>query len=586
MTLEESRNLIKQNNNGHFINRGLVYESRLKMFTEPLFEADLKAERGWFVYTDLLKRTLTEKKFDRILDFQRFPLKVVDISETCLTELYKVFEAHNSYFHIEATKESDKSFQEEISSMDLVSKLKEIGKSVLKNKPNTILVLDQDENGNPYIVEVYTERVRGFELNEDGSIEHLSFVHSYDAEGKENIAFYCSEYYRVFQLNDGEPTLISETPHRIGYCPASFIISEKVNSKDCFNRKTPLTSSVSSLEEWQIFETYKFYTDHYAPFPVIEMAEQDCSVEGCENGIITEEDTMFEDGVAKPIFRKRECTDCGSKNLIGAGTIIEVDAKQDRDDENNAGVFRFITPDIKNLEYLGDKLSAIETYIQVKTIGVNTDADKQAFNEMQVKGSFESRESILLGIKTDFDNIYKWIVETVYKSKKGANSYVGVHADFGTEYFLTSETELQDRFKGAKEIGLPETEIESIYRQLVQTKYKTNPKLAERMALMCLLDPMPYDNLNGKKEKMSFGVVSRLEFIISTRLLSFIKRFELQNGDIMQFGMELELRQKVDKINLELNKYANEYKDNQAEQISDGNNGHREVQRGANSTNN
>ena len=85
MKLLESIQAIKSPKNKTSIRKGLEYESKLRMFTEPLFEDDLKKEIAFSKYNTFLSNVLSEKKYKRLKDFMKFPLSSVDISESTLT---------------------------------------------------------------------------------------------------------------------------------------------------------------------------------------------------------------------------------------------------------------------------------------------------------------------------------------------------------------------------------------------------------------------------------------------------------------------------------------------------------------------
>lgn len=565
MKLSEAQNRLKQPKNKVLIAKGLEYESKLRMYTEPLFKEDLSTEIAWKRYNTFLKKVLSEKKYKRLNDFMRFPLNAVDISETTLTEIYKVFDASNSYFNIETGIEEETLLTEAVQELNIVEFIKHHGKMVLKNKPNTFVVMDRNEKGDEYFLTIDNGRLHDFCMDADGQVNYIAFLHSItkNEEGEEVklYSFYCDEYYRVFEKRKDDYVLVEgqEFLHNYGECPAKMFMSDEVTSKDIFNKRVPLTSVLSKLEEWQTFDLYKFYTDHYGPFPVIEKVKQNCSVEGCNSGILEKEETWIEDEMTRSRTIYSECPSCKDKSMVGPGTVITLPSKSDKDDQDGSGIFRMISPDVASLEYIQKKLVNLESYIEIKTVGLDSILDKQAVNEKQVQGSFETRESVLLKIKPNFDKLYKWMVSILGKSKYGPTKQIIVHADFGSEYYLTSEEDIQKRFGMAKTNGMPDVEIDTLYSQLVETKYRSNPEMSERMNLIKTLDPMPYDNLDTKEKKFNLGLVTEQEFFISSRILNFVERFELENTDLVSFGKSLPLRVKVEKIITEFKIYADEY---------------------------
>lgn len=565
MNLSKAQSILKKPRSKHLIKKGKEYESRLRIYTEPLEKEDLHKEIAWKRFDDFLKSVLSEKKHKRIKDFIRYPLSAVDISESTLTDIYKVFDASNAYFNFETGKEKDTRLEEAVSRLNIVEFIKQNGKCVLKNKPNTFVVLDKNDKGEEYFLTIDNDRVWDFCFDENGELEFIAFVHSIKKNEKDEeeiyISFYCEEYYRVFQKKEDNYLLVEgkEIAHKLKTVPARMFMTDEVSTNDVFNKRIPLTSVLSKLEEWQIFDIYQFYVNHYGPFPIIERAEEKCSVEGCVSGVIPKTEDYYEDEVrrSRTIFNK--CPACGDKSLIGPGTVVEIPAKNDKDDPDGAGILKMISPSVDNLKYIQDKQNSVEDYIYLKTVGANSVLDTEAVNKLQVKGSFETKKGILMKLKPNFDNLYKWMIEVLSKSIHGANAQIIVHADFGTEFHLTTEEEIQKRYSTAKSNGMPDVEVDTIYMQLIDTKYRSNPELTERMWLIKMLDACPHDNFDMKTKKLSAGVISEAEFHISTRILSFVERFELENTDLVSFGKSLPLRDKLKKILTEFKSYANEY---------------------------
>ena len=119
-------------------------------------------------------------------------------------------------------------------------------------------------------------------------------------------------------------------------------------------------------------------------------------------------------------------------------------------------------PETDKLKYTPEKLDELELEIRYKTVGISDLLDTQAVNEIQAKGSFASMDNILLRTKEELDFIYSWIIQTVGHLLY-PEAMIQVEANFGTEWYLISEEQLQMRFENAKKIGLPKSEQLMIY---------------------------------------------------------------------------------------------------------------------------
>ena len=560
---EKIKELLKKPKNSQEIINGRKYESTLRLFTESLFKEELEKETSWYEYKKDLSNKLSKPKFDKIVNYINYPLPVIDIANSCCDELYKVFDARNSYFNEEYLNSQMKSRIEPIvKNLEIQEWITKKGKEVIKNRPNLICVIDKNEKGEPYLLSIDSDRLVDFDLksNECSELEYIIFLHSVVQEGETKVtrySVYDDSFYRVYREKDGDFTLETESTHSANECPARMFLSQKLNSSSDYNRKIPFSNVISKMKEWQNFDTFRNYVDHYAPFPVLEAPEENCSVDSCEGGLIPHENDYYEEGILKTRTTYQKCPACSSRDLIGPGTVIRVPAKQDKDDPTEAGVFKMISNSVESLNYIKEKLSDLESHIMFKTVGLNTIIQKEAINEDQVQGSYDSRQNVLLSLKSNFDELYKWIIKTTSKLVF-PNAQVSVSADFGTEFYLLDEDDLQKRFENAKKIGLPESEIDSIFKQLIDTKYKGNSNKINRTLLLKYIDPQPFKTLNEVQSLYEKSMLNSRDLILKVDLINFVDRFEMENGPINEFGIVLQPYARIQKIMETFNKYIDE----------------------------
>lgn len=552
------------------IQKGRRYESRLRIFTESKFKEDIEKEQAWKEYLGYMENALDKQRFDRICSFIMYPLPVVDITKSNLSELYKVFDSKNAYFHFEAENQNlDRVLRSTVQKMNVVDWITRNGKKVIKNKPNSIVVIDKNDKGEPYLLLVDNDRLIDCFVLENGQLEYVAFHHSTveseSGEREVRVSVYDDEFYRVFlKTKEGSFVLDSEEAHSAGITPAKMFIDNKMNEDDCFNRKSPLTNSVSKLQEWSQFDTYKVYTDHYGPFPVTEIPESDCGVEGCESGVVYEDEgyiihqgTKFEEKTTRKKYYP--CPSCSTKKALGPGTVITIPSITDKNVPSPSGQFKFISPDITSLNYLKDKLNYIEQEIKSRVVGIDSMIENQAINKDQVNGSFQSRQNVLIELKKSFDELYTWVIQTTAKIVvEGA--VVAAHGNFGTEYYLVSYEDWQKRYEKAKTTGMPESELDMIYRQMVETKYKGNPSKLTRMEIMRLIDPLPHCSYEQAVSRQEKGVIRIDDLLLKGRFISFVDRFELEQAPLVEFGKHLEMKVRINKIKEILNKYTDEAK--------------------------
>lgn len=543
------------------------HESQLRVFTEEMDEHELNREWYWTHLKSIMKKR-SEKKFSRVMEFARYPLPVVQLSDSILNDFFKVFEGKNRYFSVDAQRDTER-LDIWIRENKPVQWIEKQARKVFKNKPCSFLVVDRDENGNPYLINVGCDRLVDYKLKDDeGNAEYIAFIHSQkEHETKENVtttffSVYDDESYFVFSKDSDSDayTKISESKHNIGWCPAKMFIRTISSQENKLKRRVAFSTALPKLEDWTIFDIFRNYVDHYAPFPVTEAPKEKCGNHECVNGKISDEVVIDQEhGQTKTVWTT--CPVCegnaGGQN-VGPGTHIAIDVASDSSEKDGSGVFKMIFPDTSALKYTPDKLDDLELEVRFKTVGINTLMSNEAFNELQVKGSFSSMESILLRTKKELDDIYRFAIKTVGRLFY-PNIELTVDANFGTEFYLVSEDDLQKRFDNAKKIGLPTEEMLNIYRQLVETKYKGNPDKRDRTLMLLDLDPYPMNTVNEvinmKREQLIDDAVLSLKI----NFLKFISKFEAENAPITQFGNQLEYWERIKIIEDELMKYNSEW---------------------------
>lgn len=539
-------------------------ESQLRVFTEEMSKTEIESEPYWNDLKAIMK-SRSDKKFDRVMMFSRYPLPVVQISDSILNDFYKVFDGKNRYFNVEGDRKIDR-LEDWISEFRPAQWIEEYAKEVFKNKPLSFVVVDRDSEGVPYLIFIDSSRLIDAKYKEDsGQLDYIAFIHSVDTDESGNnlirYAVYDDENYFVFEKYENQDIYnkVVEVKHGIGHCPARSFIKEFSNTKNKFKRRVAFSASLSKLEDWTIFDIFRNYVDHYAPFPVTEAPKKTCPNPECQDGKVSNE-IIINAGTGETKTVWDTCTACGGEDggqHIYPGTHIGIKVQSDKSLNDGSGVFKMIFPETDKLKYVPEKLDDIEMEIRLKTVGINNVLNDEAVNELQVKGSFTTMESILLRTKSELDDLYCWIVKTVghlfYK-----NVRLEVEANFGTEFYLISEDDLQKRFDNAKKIGLPMEELLMIYTQLIETKYKGNGTKIERQKMLLQLDPLPLYSTTDAFNLKDKGLIDDFDLTLKINFLNFITKFEAENAPITSFGFNLEPYQRIEKIKQTLNHYTNE----------------------------
>lgn len=542
---------LKSKHNQALIANGLRYESRLRVITEPQFYEEIQSETAYSEMKAVVAKTLGDKA-DRAFEFATYPLPVTAITKDITHDINRVFDGRDTNFDIfynstQDQKRGEKMFAElgESAPRHFIT---DKGKIVLKNAPNSFIVVDKDEKGNPYPVFLYNRDVEGIEFDrvDKNKLEFIIFLHSTVSANVKNYAFYDAESYRIIQNNNGVYSVILNNAHDFGYCPARPFLGTCLNRKNEFNRWNPFAESLSFLIKWQLFDMYLDWSELGVVFPMTEIPKVGCKVEGCTDGYI-------EDVKEGGITDYKACPSCSSKtkNLLGPGTVIEVPTARFDGELDDFGKVRFISPPTENLKVGKDLQERRLAMARLLITGFTKVMEKEAVNIEQVQAVMESARKPLLFTSSMLNDSYKWLAKTLLK---GIQITAGVHANFGTQWFLLGQAEIQKLFNDAKIMGMPESELDELFSLLVETKYKGNPELIAKIKVENELNPAPYKTIEECYKMNEKFVMSQDDLAIKANITAFIQRFERENGSIVSFGNDairnntMKFEDKINKI--------------------------------------
>ncbi len=541
------------------VRKGTKQQSRLRLFTLPLGADDIDKETAWDEAKRNLASKLSVEKYNAILKYYTFPLSIVNISSDMALDLYKVFDGRNAVFSNDYPNDRLKeSANAMFAEMNIHAWIEEEGKKVLSHAPNTVVVIDKDQNGDPVLLAVPNERLEGYELDKDGNFKYIVFLHSegVDEYGKKWVkhGVYDDMNYNVVTQKDNVFT--NEVfPHTLGACPARFFFDNPLISKHHFKRSIPFSPIVGVMGQWQTFDLFDFYQDHFAAFQVVQYADSGCD-QGCDNGKIHYRAELDDDGIELQPAYWEECSTCANKQLIGPGTSVGIVVSTDSADQDTRDVFKFVAPEIAPLEYVGEKQKGRERFMKENVVGFSDAITNEAINETQIKALVESRKKPLLFIKTFLEDLDVWIhestVKLVYNAEMTRNS------NYGTEWFILTVDEILKVIEQAKISGAQSTYIQQLNMLLISTEYKGDPNLTQYMLISADLEPNPYDSQQEARDKYKEGMMTAEDYYIKSNFTDLLGQFQRENGSIVNWGSELTYDEKIKRIKQNLVFYTNQ----------------------------
>lgn len=488
--------------------------------------------------TEPMEQHITRRKAERILQFTTLPLKATSITEKAERDLFRVFNAGNSVIEVEQVEDTNgKRLFAAIEKSELNNTIVDLAKEAMTLKPSLITVVLKDKDGYPYLVRVDYDKVIDAKLKESGDnakaeLTRIAFernvINPVTNEEVEAIYFVDSEKVEVHIKLNNEYTLSTQLsyPLDIGYCPARYFNVKSIDA-DGYVKENQFTSALGELQKYTHFDIFGYYADHYVPFPVTERPKMACGGSDCKDG------KVYEGNVAVDC---EACNTIKANNSLGIGTTVEI--TPDSEGKSVSGLYKFISPSVEGSKYVDEKQFYREEFILSTIRGVAQSSSKEAINETQVQSNFESQNNVLLGIKELLDRYHYWVVYT-YAVLINKDLKPAISVDYGTEYYLQDDIELQNEYKNAKEAGLPSIELSLLYDRIIQKKFKNTPDKLQYVELVNAIDPMPFNSYSEKVQMFRDGLIEKEDLLLSVHLPKLIQTFELENKkSILQIGIK------------------------------------------------
>ena len=255
------------------------------------------------------------------------------------------------------------------------------------------------------------------------------------------------------------------------------------------------------------------------------------------------------------------CPKCGNKRIIGAGSFVEIPVPNPEENQPDLrNPVQILNVDRNALDYNVEEQKRLREEIITAVVGQDEIVtNRDAFNEQQVRANFENVTTVLNRIKKGFEQAQQWVDETVCRLRYG-KYFISAKINYGTEFYLYSVDDLRDRYKAAKDAGASESELDMMQKQILETQYRNDPTQLRRMQILSELEPFRHLSRQEVSELFSKNLVSETDLRIKLNFPNFVRRFERENTNILDFGSEIPYQRKIETIMAEFRRYADEQK--------------------------
>jgi hypothetical protein len=244
------------------------------------------------------------------------------------------------------------------------------------------------------------------------------------------------------------------------------------------------------------------------------------------------------------------CPCCSEKRIAGPGSFLEVPVPNQAEGvADMSEPVHITTVDRSSLDYNVEECKRLHDDIVISIVGSGgTVSEKEAINETQVAANFESKTSVLNSLKINFEQAQKFVEDTICKLRYG-EAFISSSINWGTEFYVFTVKELYAKYELAKKNGMAESELDAIMQHIIEVEYRNNPQVMQRMLILKQLEPYPHKTLDEVMRLADKGLLDKRKVLLKINFSSYIDRFERENTNIILFGANISLKDKIHIIN-------------------------------------
>lgn len=513
-----------------------------------------------------VKSQLTKDKYLTSMNNLKFPLPTNRITGKVFVNLSKIFDGRNPAFNYQFhnTQERDDwewYRQEVLKEPDFWS-----GKAWLwfQTEINCVLVVDMpaepDDSDNypqPYFYFVSINDVISYDVNRaTGDMNWIIFRNHGRIIAIDEENYYTYPFDKDKREISGRAT--SKNPHGLGYCPARFFWREPLSLDEPDVKKSPLSKELSALD-WYLFKSLGVkHLDTYASYPIYSAYEEECDYSDkdgnmCYKGYLKKPDGEY---LTDALGNIVPCPLCkGKKELAGPGSFISVPIPEEGQPDLRKPV-DITTIDRKSLDYNIEELRRLEKDIISSCVGIdNTILNETSLADKQVDATYDSKDNVLNNIKKGFEDAQQWADATACRLRY-TDSFISAKVNYGNEFYTLTPEVLRKRYNDAKAGGASESELDALDQQLLETEYRHNPLMLQRMIILADLEPYRHRTQEEVSQMLEKNLVTEEVAKLKADFSGYIRRFERENDNILEFGADIPYQRKIENIYKTLLSYA------------------------------
>lgn len=501
-----------------------------------------------------VKNLIPEDKYRLFCSLFRYPVASNEICGVIFDRLSRIFDGKNAAYNYEFT-DGNAANDWEIYRRDVLrepSVWSDDAWEHFRTDIDCLVVVDMPDRDvvglpEPYFYFVSPAQLLSWEDDGRGTVLWAAF------RSKEMNIVIDGGAYRVY---DKDWRLVSEREHGLGYCPCAWFWNVPLSLDKPHLKWSPISRQLSALDWWLFFHISKQQLDLFGAYPIYSGYEPECDYEDgngrhCSHGYLVDasEHYVYD---ANGLVR---CPVCANKRITGAGSFIEIPVPVEGQPDMRNPVQK-LDADVEALRFNVSEEDRLRKHIIDASVGSDESIlSVSAVNDKQIDAEFESKSVILRRVKVGFERIQTFVDATICRLRYGS-AFVGASINYGTDFFTLSGTELRERYKSAKMSGASESELDAIQTQIVESDYRSDPRMRARMRVLAELEPYRHLTIAEAQALFKDGLIDERELRLKVDFTNYIAQFERENTDIVSFGSQSDYKTKIETIRKTLLSYA------------------------------
>lgn len=509
------------------LEKAVRQEKQLAYFTESkiqdtyLSELQIKqwAKKNYQTndhFLNWVKSIFLTENFSFFVKYLRFPLQSAKLVKNVIEpQLNRVFVSDNSYFDYG----SDEDFN---TILDIDTFETKLFYNYLYAH-NSVLISDiKDDKPYRYFVEI--EDVLSIKHNEN-KITAIAFNGSY--EGSKVRIYIDSEKYCIYK----NETLVKESIHNLGYCPATFIAPE---FEDEFVIRRSIFSYIrEDLENYVYLSVLLKQAYSNGIIPIVSSLDVQIESENQQSPTNQPNSDYIIGSQAPSEYSTTGNQATQTSGILQPGSVNKIPVMRKDDGSVDMEAVKYFINfhylPVENIKKLEERVNEIRKDIISTIIGDVVSSNESSKNELQVGKSIIVLENTLISLADDF-NVVRYNSDKAMLDLKNGVGKIEPKIFYGTSFFLQNESELMNQFATAPN----PLERRNILETINKNKFKNNQDLRQRATILYKL--MPFVSDKDYEQSSAKGLVDKPTSYLYLQFNKWISKFEAEYGDIVIFA--------------------------------------------------